>query len=56
MPINDQRQRNQKRNNETDTTNYHVPAMKEQLTAAQKQNKNRKNMMLTPCPPTKTIT
>ena len=25
----DQRQRKQKRNNETDTTNYHVPAVKE---------------------------
>ena len=35
----DQRQRKQKSNNETDRTNYHVPAMKEQLTTAQKQNK-----------------
>ena len=38
----DQRQQKQTRNNEIDRTNYHVPAMKEQLTIAQKQNKNRK--------------
>ena len=35
----DQRQRKQKMNNETDTTNYYLPAMKQQLTTAQKQNK-----------------
>ena len=35
----DQRQRKQKKNNETERTNYHVQAMKEQLTTVQKQNK-----------------
>ena len=36
----DQGQKKQKRNNETDTTNYHVPpVMKEQLTTIQKQDK-----------------
>ena len=35
----DQKQRKQKRNNETDTTSSHVPAMKEQLITPQKQNK-----------------
>ena len=37
--LRDQRQRKLKRNIETDRTNYHVPAMKEQLTIAQKLNK-----------------
>ena len=37
-----QSQSEQKRYNETDRTNYHIPTMKEQLTTAQKQNKKQK--------------
>ena len=33
--------------------NYHVPAMKEQLTAALKQNKKHKKYNIYPCPPPK---
>ena len=52
----DQKQRKQKRNNETDTTNYHAPVMKEQLTTSQKQKKKYKNLIPTPCPATQTLT
>ena len=49
------RQRKQKINKEI-YRKYHAPVMKKKLTTAQKQNKNCKNMIPSPCLPTQTLT